>query len=497
MFSWLADRRLKATGQRTIIFSHRDELCDQAIAEIRQTTGIFADKEKAEFRASLRSPVVVASIPTLLRRMDRWPKDHFGLGVIDECHMCLADGWQKVLKHFDSHADILGVTATPDRGDKRDLGEYFENIAAEIPLLELIHQKYLCPITIKTVPIKIDLSSCSGTGGDFDDVDLGHALEPYLAQIAYEIKRNVGDRKTLCFLPLIATSKKFVEACRSEGILAEHIDGEDPFRKYKLRNFRDGHFQLLSNAMLLTHGYNCPAISCVICLRPTKVRSLFAQIAGRGTRIAEGKENLLLLDLLWLHTKHKIVHPASLIAKSEEEAEVMTQIAAEQCTGLPSDVAAQLPIDLLNLASEAQVKREEALRKKLEALAHRKSKFISADQFALQHGSGETADYAPTMHWHSLPPTEKQSKYLEAANIDLTTVKGTDHASKLLDVYFKVKDKMPANQKVKFMMSKVGWRSADNLRGPWQATISDQRHFFANQPKKPRVAKVEAQKYFF
>jgi superfamily II DNA or RNA helicase len=175
LFAWLAKRRQPG---RTLIMAHRNELVDQAIDKIRVATGIIAGKEKAEFSASLSDPVVVTSVQSMIRRLDRWPPNHVSLIVVDECHHSISDSWQTVLAHFTGQ--VLGVTATPDRGDKRKLGTFFENVAIDIPMVKLIQEQYLCPITVKSVPLRIDLNTVRLQAGDFSDEELGHALEPYL-----------------------------------------------------------------------------------------------------------------------------------------------------------------------------------------------------------------------------------------------------------------------------------------------------------------------------
>jgi len=478
IFSWLAKRQFDRDKGRTLILAHREELIDQAIAKLHSATGIFAEKEKAESYASRNSPVVVASVQTMQRRADKWPQDHFKLVVVDECHHAIADSYQSVLSRFHDHANVLGVTATADRGDKKSLGNYFENIAYEIPLIDLIKQKFLCPITIQSVPLKIDLSEVHSLAGDLDSGELGHVLEPYLGQIAHAIKKYAGERKTLCFLPLIATSEKFVACCQDAGITAEHIDGESPDRKEKLTAFARGDFQLLSNAMLLTEGYDCCPISCIVVLRPTRSRPLYAQMAGRGTRIADAKENLLLLDFLWMHERHALVHPASLIAGTEEESEEMTRLAEERADALPEDVGDQIPLDLVGLQSEVQSQREEALRKKLAAMADRKAKFISAEEFSVRHHVLAIAEFEPTMKWHSEAVTEKQSLWLSKAGVNVDTVSGKGQASKILDVYFTAKKFEPASPKQKWVMRYHGWVSSDGLRTSDAATSDEARQFF-------------------
>jgi superfamily II DNA or RNA helicase len=168
---------------RVCILAHREELIDQAIEKLHRSTGIFADKEKAAYKASLQSDVVVASVQTLCRRLGKWPQDHFELVIVDEAHHALADSYQSVLQHF-AGAKILGVTATPDRGDKKNLGKYFQNIAFEISLFDLIHQGYLSRISVQSIPIEIDLKGIRSTAGDFNESDVGERLEPWLMKIA-------------------------------------------------------------------------------------------------------------------------------------------------------------------------------------------------------------------------------------------------------------------------------------------------------------------------
>ena len=143
---------------KTLIIAHRDELLEQARDKILRATGITAGIEAAERTASLDAPVVVASVQTLIRehRRRRFAPDHFALIVVDEAHHALAESYQRLLGYFED-ARVLGVTATPDRGDKRLLGDYFENVAHETTLIDLISGGYLARIRVKTIPLKIDL----------------------------------------------------------------------------------------------------------------------------------------------------------------------------------------------------------------------------------------------------------------------------------------------------------------------------------------------------
>lgn len=425
IFSALSQRH---QPRRTLILAHREELIEQAAAKLRASTGIQADVEKAERRASMGAPVVVASIQTLMqeKRRARWNPVHFDLVVCDEAHHSVSASWQTVLKHFDGHAKVLGVSATPDRSDKKKLGDYYERLAYECRLVDLIRDGYLCPITLRAVPLEIDIRGVRSVAGDFDAEQLGDALEPYLASVAKAVKQYAAGRRTLAFLPLIATSRKFVDACRAEGLRAEHVDGYDFDRAGKLATFEGFDFDVLSNAMLLTEGYDDPGIDCIVMLRPTKSRALYAQAIGRGTRTHPLKDNLLILDFLWLHERHSLAKPASLIAGTQEEAEAMTKIAEE--SGGSEDQ------DLLDLQGSAISEREESLRKKLVEQAGKRGKFVSADEWAAQHDRLSIVDYEPTFQWEEKPVSEKQARVLRRAGIDVGTVRGAGHASQIIGV---------------------------------------------------------------
>jgi superfamily II DNA or RNA helicase len=460
---------------RTLILAHREELIEQAADKIFRATGIRAEIEKAERRASLSAQVVVGSIQSLLSeaRRSEWPANHFNLIVCDEAHHSISPSWQTVLQHFPA-ARVLGVTATPDRGDKRNLGEFYEAIAAEVQLIDLIRDGYLSPITIKSVPLKIDLSAVKSTAGDLDSGELGSALEPYLGAIAGAIREHASFRRVLAFLPLIATSEKFTAACKAVGLAAEHIDGYSPDRADRLARFAAGEFDVLSNAMLLTEGYDCAGIDCVLVLRPTRSRALYSQMIGRGTRIDPLKENLLLLDFLWMHERHSVTRPAHLIAKTEDEAEAITKLAEERSAG----GATQEELDLDDLATEATHVREESLRNRLKEQSDRKAKFISAEDFALRHDSLAVAEFEPVMKWESREITPGQLKMIKRAKINPDTVRGRGHASKLIDLYIRGQSLTLASPGQRKVMSRMGHPNADT------ATADDARRFFAELKRR-------------
>lgn len=416
-------------GDRVLILAHRGELLDQAADKLQQSTGLRCAVEKAE-ETCLDSwyRVVVGSVQSLMRekRLEQFPPDFFGRIIVDEAHHVLSDSYQRVLGHFDG-AKVLGVTATPDRGDMKNLGSYFDSLAYEYTLPKAIKEGYLAPIEALTIPLKLDLTGVGVQSGDFKVSDLGTALDPYLYQIADEMAKYCMDRRTLVFLPLIKTSQKFRDILLDRGFRAAEVNGESKDRAEILDDFNDGKYNVLCNSMLLTEGFDCPPIDCIVVLRPTKIRSLYAQMVGRGTRLHPGKDHLLLLDFLWHTERHELCHPAHLICESEEVAQKMTENIEE--AGCPVDIE-----EAQQQASEDVVaEREEALAKQLQKMKHRKRKLVDPLQFEMSIQAEDLSGYVPSFGWEVKPPSDKQVKALEKLGIFPDEIDNAGKATKLLD----------------------------------------------------------------
>lgn len=416
-------------GDRVLILAHRGELLEQASDKISKATGLMCATEKAE-ESCLESwfRVVVGSVQTLMRekRLKQFGTDFFSTIIIDEAHHCISDSYQKVLNHF-TDAKILGVTATPDRGDMKNLGSYFESLAYEYTLPKAIKCGYLVPIKAVTIPLKLDLSGVGQQAGDYKASDLGSALEPYLYQIADEMKQYCHNRKTVVFLPLVRTSQKFRDILNEKGFQAAEVNGDSRDRKEILEDFDKGRYNALCNSMLLTEGWDCPSVDCIVVLRPTKVRSLYSQMVGRGTRLYPGKDHLLLLDFLWHTERHELCHPAHLICENEEVAKKMTEIIEE--AGCPVDIE-----EAEQKASEDVVaQREEALAKQLREMRSRKKKLVDPLQFEMSIQAEDLSSYVPSFGWEMSPPSDKQVKTLEKLGILPDEVDNAGKATKLLE----------------------------------------------------------------
>lgn len=417
-------------GRRVLILAHRGELLDQAADKIKKACGLGCSVEKAEqsclgewFR------ITVGSVQTLMRekRLAQFSPGYFDTIIIDEAHHCLSDSYQRVLDHFPD-ANVLGVTATPDRGDMRNLGQFFDTLAYEYTLPKAIREGYLCPIKAVTIPLKLDLSGVSIQSGDFRAADIDTALDPYLFQIADEMRKYCENRKTVVFLPLIKTSQKFCEILKSKGFRAAEVNGNSTDRADVLKDFDAGKYDVLCNSMLLTEGWDCPTVDCIIVLRPTKIRSLYAQMVGRGTRLAAGKTELLLLDFLWHTERHELCRPASLICENEEVAQRMTQNV---------NAAVGCQIDIIEAeeqaASDVVAQREEALAKKLSEMKKRKRQLVDPLQFEMSIQAEDLSGYVPSFGWEMAPPSAKQIQSLEKLGIFPDEIDNAGKASLLLD----------------------------------------------------------------
>ena len=412
VFAAVAEDQVRR-GERVLVLAHRGELLEQAAQKIGTVSGLGCAVEKAE-QSSAGSwyRITVGSVQTLMRekRLDRFEPDHYGTIIVDEAHHILSDSYQRVLDHF-PEANVLGVTATPDRGDMRNLGQYFDSLAYEYRITQAIKDGYLCKIKAQTIPLKLDMSGVGTQAGDYKAADVGHALDPYLDKIADEMRTYCAGRKTVVFLPLIETSRRFCALLQARGIRAAEVNGNSEDRAEILADFAAGKYDVLCNSMLLTEGWDCPSVDCIVVLRPTKVRSLYCQMIGRGTRLAPGKDHLLVLDFLWHTTRHELCRPACLICESPEVADKMTENLEQAEEAMDLEAAEAIA------QTDVIAQREEALAKMLEEQRHRKRALVDPLQFEYSIQAEDLSSYVPAFPADMAPPTKKQLELLERRGI--------------------------------------------------------------------------------
>ena len=317
----LASEIMRREKGNCLFLADAQELIRQNADKFQKWSGERAGIEMSSQQAG-GERVIVATTQSLARRLDKYPKDYFNLIITDEAHRnALGDQAQSIFDHFDPYARVLGITATPFRSDKKRLGDFFEEICVDIGLERLIREGFLSRIMVRSIPMKLDISKVSSRGGDYKASELGAIIEPILREAAEQIKKHASDRKKIViFLPLVKSSIRMARICNEIGLKAVHVDGTD---KEQMDQFVKGDARVICNAQLLTTGWDCPEVDCVVMLRPTKSLAMFSQCVGRGTRICKGKSDLLLLDPLYLTDDHKLITPAKLIARDEDQAKAL------------------------------------------------------------------------------------------------------------------------------------------------------------------------------
>lgn len=458
VFASVAENQVKR-GQRVLIMAHRGELLTQAADKLKSATGLDSVLEKAE-STSLGSfvPVTVGSVQSLCqeKRLMQFPRDYFGTIVVDEAHHCLSDSYRRVLEHF-QNANVLGVTATPDRGDQRSLGQFFDSKAYEYSMSQAIHDGYLCPIKAQMIPLELDINNIGISSGDYAAGEIGSALEPYLEQIAAEMLHYCRGKKTVVFLPLVNTSQRFTALLNRYGLRACEVNGNSPDRAELLQDFEGGKYDVLCNSMLLTEGWDCPAVDCVVVLRPTKVRGLYQQMVGRGMRLHPGKEHLLLLDFLWMTERHDLCKPSSLISR---DADIAAKI-DEQIRDLEDGV------DLIEAEETAErdilAEREEALAKQLAEMRKRKRRLVDPLQYALSIAAEDLSNYTPSFAWEMAPASQKQLEFLEKRGIFAESIDNMGMASLLIDKLKRRQEAGLATPKQIRLLERYGFRQV----GTW------------------------------
>lgn len=304
-------RRTLAAGGRVVFLAHHRELIAQAAAKLF-AVGIDAAIIMAGFPMRPGVAVQVASVQTLHARAVRGsaiempPAD---LVIVDEAHHVRARTYRQILDAYPDAA-ILGITATPTRGDGRGLGNVFDHIVETPQIAELIALGYLVP-TIVYAPSVPDLRGVAVSKGDYVHAALEQRMDTVtlVADMVTEYLRVGRPRRAVAFASGVGHSLHMCAGLQAAGIRAAHLDGTTPAEERDgiLRRLDAGELDVVTNYGVLTEGWDSPSVSCCILVRPTKSMSLYRQMAGRVLRPAPGKENALILDHAGLTFAHGFV----------------------------------------------------------------------------------------------------------------------------------------------------------------------------------------------
>lgn len=316
-------------GGETLILAHRDELIRQAVDKLRL---IWPDAPCGVVKASendVHAQVVVASVQTLARERRRRQLGErsrpFDLVIVDEAHHSCAKSYRDVLDYVGAGSDttpwvwqdradrplLLGVTATPDRGDRVGLDAVFERIVFHRDMLWGIQSGFLADLRGLRVVLDIDLHKVKVRSGDYGDAELAEVLHnvgaPGIAVRAWH--DHAEGRKTLVFTPTVALAHEMADSFLEAGVSAGVVHGEmdDRDRRDTLARFAAGDLQVLANCAVLTEGFDEPSVGCVILARPTRSRALYVQMLGRGTRRHPGKTDCLVIDMVDAAGDHDLV----------------------------------------------------------------------------------------------------------------------------------------------------------------------------------------------
>ena len=431
---------------RCMILAHREELIAQAADKIRKVTGIIPDIEMAERRADESGhfngacPIVVSSVQTQVSggngryRMNRFLPNQFSLLIIDEAHHAAAKTYRQIVTHYRQNPNIriLGVTATPDRSDELALGQIFDCNPYVYDIGDAINDGWLVPIKQQYIVCKsLDFSAMRTTAGDLNQGDLAATVEAEqpLHEMVGPTLDIIGDRKLLFFAVSVEQAMRTTEIFnRHRAGMADCVFGSTPKddRKATLDKYRDRLLQVLVNVGIATEGFDDPDIDIVAVGRPTKSRSLYAQMIGRGTRptaglvdpfptIEErqtaiggsGKPFLHVLDFVGNSGRHKLISAADILGGKALPEDVEAAKSAMQSSGRPENID--------DMIAEAKRRRELAAEERRRIRAN--AKYTVQDVNPFGHGP-YVPQAKPPRHWFFKPATERQVALLRRRGVN-------------------------------------------------------------------------------
>lgn len=301
VFSHLATQR----PGRALILAHRDELITQAAAKLAAVSGSMDIGVVKAARDDRDAPVVVASVQTLAQPGRTERLGDFATVIVDEAHHAVADIYLDILGRLGSMEDggplTCGFTATAGRSDKIGLGTVWQEVVYQRGIVQMIAEGYLCDVRAVQVGGDFNLANTKVRAGDYTDSSVEAELERSgtLDAAADAYVRYAKDRLGVAFTPTIATAHALAEALTRKGIRAEAVDGKMPLeqRRAILGRLHRGETRVVPNAQVLTEGWDEPAVSCALMLRPTKSAPFFVQMAGRVLRPFVGKDDALVIDM--------------------------------------------------------------------------------------------------------------------------------------------------------------------------------------------------------
>lgn len=295
--------KVLTTSLPMLVLAHRGELLTQAQDKILWSNPqLDVQIEKAELHADM-CDVVVASVPTLGRaeseRILKYPKNYFKSIVIDEAHHAAAPTYRRIIDYF-NYDLLLGVTATPQRSDSVRLTDVFQEIVYYKTIQDLIQDGYLCRLVGYRVKTDTDISEVETNNGDYIASQLEEAINTPTrnASVVAAYLQIAPEKKAIVFASGVQHANDLALSFRQKvttEVLLGTTSEED--RLNILQRFKTGETKVLVNVGVLTEGFDEPSVEAIILARPTRSSLLYTQIVGRGTRLFEGKQHCIIIDI--------------------------------------------------------------------------------------------------------------------------------------------------------------------------------------------------------
>ena len=466
LFSALAKHR----EGRVLVLAHRSELVSQAAARLEQMSGELIGVEQNVFK-SWRERIVVASVQSLNpKRIKRLQQGvPFSTIIVDEAHHYVAKSYRRPLDAWPS-AKVIGVTATPDRSDKKALGRIFDSVVYEKHVDDGIKEGWLVPLKGAQVFLEsIDLRHVKSSAGDLNRSQLDEEMCKAVEGIVKTTLERYPDRKGPAFFPGKQSAKLAAERFNAlKPGCARVVTDDTPSdeRTSIMRDVKEGRVQFLCNVMVATEGFDWPAADIVILGRPTKSRTVHTQMVGRGTRVLPGvlehdgkdeaaerrraiaassKQDCIVLDFVGNSGKHKLVSLVDIFAGSFTDAE------RKKAKELEKESPEEEPDKLLARARNELSAIAKATRSKVESKVKEFS-MLDFVGFDAETSSAYNATFGFT------PPTEKQKKYLEGQGIDTKDMSKKDATKAVTKLMVRSRKGLATPKQLK-ALGKFGWQN--------------------------------------
>lgn len=293
-------------GARALVVAHRDELVEQAVEKMALVNPFIQAGVVKGPRHEVAPRFVVGSIQSFnasrLRRLRSWKVDYL---VIDEAHHAQEDNYYgklvTALRAVNPDLKVLGVTATPFRGDRKGLGGVFASCCYSYGIVEAIESGYLTPLRGVVVRTATDLDAVrQGRDGDFTEGSLAQVVDTANRNelVVESWQKHANGCQAVAFACNVKHAQNMAATFQAKGVRAAAVWGNmgTDARKATLKSFAKGDLDVLTNCGVLTEGWDYPALGAVLLARPTQSRVLYAQAVGRATRLAPGKDEALVID---------------------------------------------------------------------------------------------------------------------------------------------------------------------------------------------------------